>query len=58
MSSTNKKFNLKNYKKIFLMAPANVYTGGPELTHQLGYILKNKFNKDVKIYYIPIGISN
>ena len=40
MFSTNKKFNLKNYKKIFLMAPANIYTGGPELTHQLGYILK------------------
>ena len=45
--------NLKKFKKIFLMAPAKVYTGGPELTHQLGYFLKNDLNKDVKIYYIP-----
>ena len=57
MFSTNKKFNLKNYKKIFLMAPANIYTGGPELTHQLGYILKNELNKDIKIYYIPSNIT-
>ena len=53
MISTNKKMNLKKFKKIFLMAPAKVYTGGPELTHQLGYFLKNDLNKDVKIYYIP-----
>ena len=45
MHYTNKKFSIKNFKKIYLMIPANVSTGGPEALHQLGNILKN----DLKI---------
>ena len=48
MHSTNKKFSIKDFKKIYLMIPANVSTGGPEALHQLGNILKNDFKKIFK----------
>lgn len=53
MHSTNKKFSLNNFKKIYLMAPPNVSTGGPEALHQLGYILKNNLKKNIQIFYYP-----
>ena len=37
--------------KIYIVAPANLATGGPELLHQLGYQLKNEY--DVYMYYYP-----
>ena len=58
MLSTNKKMDLSGFKKIYLMVPANVSTGGPEALHQLGYILKNTLNKDIKIFYVPADSSN
>lgn len=57
MSSTNKKFDLKKFKKIYIMVPANVSTGGPEALHQLGFVLKNVLKKDIKIFYIPTDIQ-
>ena len=45
MNYTNKKFPIKNLKKIYLMIPANLSTGGPEALHQLGNILKNDLTK-------------
>ena len=58
MFSTNKKFSLSKFKIIYLMVPANVSTGGPEALHQLGYILKNNLNKNVKVFYIPYSSQN
>ena len=58
MLSTNKKMNLSSFKKIYLMVPANVSTGGPEALHQLGYILKNLLDKDIKIFYVPADSAN
>ena len=58
MHSTNKKFSIKNFKKIYLMVPANVSTGGPEALHQLGNILKNDLKKDIQIFYIPNDHNN
>ena len=58
MHYTNKKFSIKNFKKIYLMIPANLATGGPEALHQLGNILKNEFKKDIQIFYIPKDHNN
>ena len=38
---------------IYIIAPFNFSSGGPELVHQLAYILKNKLKKKVAMYYIP-----
>ena len=43
---------------IYIIAPTNFSSGGPELLHQLAYILKNKFKKNVKMYYFPITKTN
>ena len=58
MFSTNKKFKLNNFKRIYLMSPPAVSTGGPEALHQLGFILKTALNKDIEIFYYPSIIQN
>ena len=58
MHYTNKKFSIKNFKKIYLMISANVSTGGPEALHQLGNILKNDLKKDIQIFYVPNNHNN
>lgn len=52
--------NLKivNTTKIYIVAPSNVATGGPELLHQLGYHLKNDCKLDAYMYYLPYNIKN
>jgi hypothetical protein len=42
--------------KIYVVAPANTFTGGPELLHQLVYHLRNNLNLDAYMYYIPSSI--
>jgi len=42
---------------IYIMAPANVDTGGPKDLHQLGYELKN-LGKKVYMFYFPEDQSN
>ena len=42
---------------IYIMAPANVDTGGPKDLHQLGYELKN-LGKKVFMYYFPDNKKN
>ena len=37
--------------KIFVACPANVFTGGPELLHQLAYHLINDLNVETFMYY-------
>ena len=45
--------------KIYIVAPANFATGGPELLHQLGYNLINELNfKNVFMYYLPPNHPN
>ena len=46
---------LKPLKKnvIYILCPANIDTGGPTDLHQLAYVLKNKYKKNVKMYYYP-----
>ena len=58
MHYTNKKYSIKNFKKIYLMISANVSTGGPEALHQLGNILKNDLKKDIQIFYVPNNHNN
>ena len=45
------KFDIKKNTKIYIVAPANVATGGPELLHQLGYHLRNDLNLNTFMYY-------
>ena len=42
---------------IYIMAPANIDTGGPHDLHQLGYELKN-LGKKVFMYYFPTNLKN
>lgn len=39
--------------KVYVVAPANTATGGPELLHQLVYHLRNDLNIDAYMYYMP-----
>jgi len=45
------KFHVNKNTKIYIVAPANVATGGPELLHQLGYHLRNDLSLNAFMYY-------
>ena len=57
-NSGMKKILIYNKSKIFILAPANTSTGGPECLHELGYHLKNIFNKNCYMFYLPKDIKN
>ncbi len=43
--------------EVYIVAPANIATGGPELLHQFAKkLIDNGVN--VKMYYLPIGVDN
>ncbi|MEO1783963.1 hypothetical protein V4762_02675 [Thermodesulfobium sp. 4217-1] len=45
--------------KIYIAVPASIFTGGPELLHQLMFQLKNVLKIDnVFMYYYPLGSSD
>lgn len=44
--------NFKKCKKIYILCPAQLATGGPELLHQLGHKLI-KMGLDAQMYYFP-----
>ena len=44
--------------KVYVAAPANAATGGPELLHQLVYHLRRKLNVNAYMYYIPNDYRN
>lgn len=44
--------------KVYVVAPANVATGGPELLHQLVYNLRKYLNINAYMYYIPQNHPN
>ena len=45
-------------KKIYILAPANTATGGPESLHQLASSLKKYFKFSVTMYYLPSSKSS
>lgn len=47
------KININSNSKIYVAIPARVNTGGPELLHQLVFILRNKFNINAFVFYFP-----
>ncbi len=53
-----KKITLTKKTKIYIMAPANTFTGGPELLHQLAFSLKKIFKADVFMFYLPSSNLN
>ncbi|ADY73992.1 hypothetical protein Dester_1361 [Desulfurobacterium thermolithotrophum DSM 11699] len=44
--------------KVYVVAPANTATGGPELLQQLVYHLRNNLNIDAYIYYVPSDLPD
>lgn len=45
--------NVYSNTKIYVVASANVATGGPELLHQLVYNLRKYLNINAYMYYTP-----
>ncbi len=53
MIKKTKKIFLKKNTKIYILAPASTFTGGPECLHQLAFYLKKIFKVQTLMYYIP-----
>ena len=53
MIKNSKKIILKKKSKIYILAPAKTFTGGPECLHQLAFYLKKIFKIPIFIYYLP-----
>lgn len=54
-----KKIILKKNTKIYILAPSNSSTGGPECLHQLAFNLKKIFKiKNILMIYLPALTSN
>ena len=54
----NKKIIIKKKTKVFVMAPSNTFTGGPELLHQVAADIKKTFKVYVRMFYLPILDKN
>ena len=48
------KIFLKKESIVYILAPANTFTGGPELLHQLGYHLFKLFKVKTRMVYLPL----
>ncbi len=44
--------------KVYVVAPANTATGGPELLYQLVFHLRNDFNIEAYMYYVPSDLPD
>ena len=53
MIKNTKKIILKKNSIVYILAPARVYTGGPECLHQLAYYISKIFKVRTLIYYLP-----
>ena len=53
----NKKIIIKKTTKIYVMAPSNTFTGGPEVLHQIAYALKKNFNQSTFMFYLPESLN-
>ncbi len=58
MRINNKKIFLKKKTKIYILAPANTYTGGPECLHQLAFYLSKIYKVKTLIYYLPNEVKD
>ena len=54
----NKKIIIQKKTKVFVMAPSNTFTGGPELLHQVAADIKKTFKVNVRMFYLPILDKN
>ncbi len=54
----NKKIIIQKKTKVFVMAPAHTFTGGPELLHQVAANIKKTFKANVKMVYLPVLEKN
>ena len=50
----NKKIIIQKKTKVFVLAPSNTFTGGPELLHQVAADIKKTFKVNVRMVYLPI----
>jgi len=46
------------HTKVYVVAPANTATGGPELLHQLVHCLRNNLGIKAYMYYVPASHPN
>ena len=54
----NKKIVLKKSTKIYILAPANTFTGGPECLHQLAFYISKIFKVQTLLYYLPDNLKS
>lgn len=52
------QLNITKESKVYVLCPAQVATGGPELLHQLVYTLRNNLNIDAYMYYLPNDVED
>ncbi len=51
-----KKIKINKKTNIYILAPSQTSTGGPECLHQLGFYLKKIFNlKNINMVYLPLN---
>ncbi len=48
-----KKILLKKKTKVYVVAPSNVFTGGPEVLHQIASAIKKNFKVETYMFYLP-----
>jgi hypothetical protein len=56
METVNTSIKVYQHTKIYVAAPANTFTGGPELLHQIVYHLRNNLEINAYMYYFPKDI--
>ena len=48
-----KRIYLNKATKVYVMAPSNTFTGGPEVLHQIAFSIKKNFKVDTFMFYLP-----
>ena len=54
----NKRINIYKKTIVYVLAPSNSFTGGPELLHQIAISIKKIFKANTKMIYLPITDIN
>ncbi len=54
----NKKIILKKKTQVYVLAPANTFTGGPDCLHKFAVDLKKIFRVNAKMIYLPLSSTN
>ena len=58
MFKKNRKIFLNKNTKVYILAPAKTFTGGPECLHQLAFYINKIFKVKTLMYYLPNEIQN